>query len=399
MGAITIDKEFQTLIPPLTEDEYHLLEESILAEGCRDALITWHGVLVDGHNRYKICTEYGIPFDTAETDFESRSAVIEWIIKNQFGRRNLPAYERARLALRLKPIIAERAKERMINPMQNSAQGTTRDELSAAAGVSHDTISRVEKLEAVAGNATKEALRRGEISINAAYQVTKMEPEQQEEIAARIEQGEAPRAVIDEVQKRPHVTNNSGCNEWYTPEKYIRLAREVLDEIDLDPASCEFANETVNARLFYSEEDDGLTKPWRGRVWMNPPYSADLIARFAEKFVREYRNGNITEGIVLVNNATETGWFSELAGAASAVCFPRGRIRYNSQTRESLAPLQGQAFLYFGGGPRKVPASVLRNWVGRGGIWLNAAYIRTRTVAASYYVLTASSMGQSRRRT
>lgn len=333
MDTITIDKEFQTLIPPLTEDEYRLLEESVLAEGCRDALITWHGVLVDGHNRYKICTEYGIPFDTTETDFESRDAVIEWIIKNQFGRRNLPLYERARLALRLKPVIAERAKENQRIGAEITNTGSqksvkavdTQKELAAAAGVSHDTIAKVEKIEASASEETKEALRRGDISINKAY----------------------------EELKRPYVANNSGCNEWYTPEKYIDLAREVLGEIDLDPASCEFANETVNARLFYSEEDDGLTKPWRGRVWMNPPYSADLIARFAEKFVREYRNGNITEGIVLVNNATETGWFSELAGAASAVCFPRGRIRYNSQTRESLAPLQGQAFIYFGGGPER----------------------------------------------
>ena len=334
MQAITIDNEFQTIIPPLTEDEYHLLEESILIEGCRDALITWHGVLVDGHNRYKICTEYGIPFDTTETDFESRDAVIEWIIKNQFGRRNLPLYERARLALRLKPVIAERAKENQrggqggVLLSQKSVEAKpidTQKEIAAAAGVSHDTIAKVEKIEASASEETKEALRRGDISINKAY----------------------------EELKRPHVANNSGCNEWYTPEKYIDLAREVLGEIDLDPASCEFANKTVKARLFYSEENDGLTKSWRGRVWMNPPYSADLISPFVEKFVQEYRDGNIEEGIVLVNNATETGWFSELAEAASAVLFPRGRIRYQSQTRESLAPLQGQAFIYFGGGPER----------------------------------------------
>ena len=162
------------------------------------------------------------------------------------------------------------------------------------------------------------------------------------------------RAALDipsdpiEFEHRPHVTNNSGCNEWYTPERYLDLAREVLGEIDLDPASCVFANETVKARLFYSEDDDGLTKPWHGRVWMNPPYSADLVSKFADKFVDEYNEGNVTEGIVLVNNATETAWFAGMVSAATAVCFPRGRIRYQSPNRESLAPLQGQAFLYFG---------------------------------------------------
>jgi ParB family chromosome partitioning protein len=122
----------------------------------------------------------------------------------------------------------------------------------------------------------------------------------------------------------------------------------VLGAIDLDPASCELANETVKAERFYSEQDDGLTKEWTGRVWMNPPYGSDLIGQFTEKFAKEYTAGNITEGIVLVNNATETAWFCNMMTAASAVVFPRGRIRYNSPTKESNAPIQGQAFIYFG---------------------------------------------------
>lgn len=347
-----IDKEFQSLIPPLTAEEYAGLEESILTEGCRDALITWGDVLIDGHNRYEICTKHGIPFDTIEMDFPTRDDVIVWIIKNQFGRRNLPAYERARLALRLKPVIAERAEKRMLSgkndPMQKSAQGTTRDEIASVAGISHDTIAKVEKIEAEAPKPVIEASRKNDLSVNAAYQVTKMEPEQQKEVAERIEQGETPKEVVADVQKRPHVTFNSGNNEWYTPEKYIDLARQVLGVIDLDPASCELANETVKAERFYSEQDNGLTKEWTGRVWMNPPYGSDLIGQFTEKFAKEYTAGNITEGIVLVNNATETVWFCNMMAAASAVVFPRGRIRYNSPTKESNAPIQGQAFIYFG---------------------------------------------------
>lgn len=347
-----IDKEFQSLIPPLTAEEYAGLEESILSEGCRDALVVWGDTLIDGHNRYEICTKHGIPFDTVEMDFPTRDDVIVWIIKNQFGRRNLPAYERARLALRLKPVVSAQAEKRMLSgksdPTQKSAGGETRDELAKAAGVSHDTIAKVEKIENEAPAPVVEASRKNELSVNAAYQVTKMEPEQQEEVAERIEQGEKPKEVVADVQKRPHVTFNSGNNEWYTPEKYIDLAREVLGAIDLDPASCELANETVKAERFYSEQDDGLTKEWTGRVWMNPPYGSDLIGQFTEKFAKEYTAGNITEGIVLVNNATETAWFCNMMTAASAVVFPRGRIRYNSPTKESNAPIQGQAFIYFG---------------------------------------------------
>lgn len=149
-------------------------------------------------------------------------------------------------------------------------------------------------------------------------------------------------------EHKPHVSNNSGNNEWYTPKKYVDAARRVLGGIDLDPASCAYANETVQAERFFSVENDGLTKEWRGRVWMNPPYNAESVVKFTEKFVDEYEAGHINEGVVLVNNATETSWFVNMVNVAAAIVFPRGRIRYESSTRESLAPLQGQAFLYFG---------------------------------------------------
>ena len=161
------------------------------------------------------------------------------------------------------------------------------------------------------------------------------------------------RSKVLSMIKQPHVVNNSGNNEWYTPAKYIEIARTVLGEIDLDPASCEHANKTVKASKYYSREDDGLTKPWNGKVWMNPPYSADLITKFAQKLVDEFNCGNMQEAIVLVNNATETTWFSKMSSVASAIAFPRGRIRYESTTHEMNTPLQGQAFIYIGEHPDK----------------------------------------------
>lgn len=182
--TLTIDDEFKNLIPPLTADEYRGLEESILAEGCRDSLIAWHGILVDGHNRYEICEKYGLPFNVTETDFETREAVIEWIIKNQLGRRNLPLYEQGRLSLRLKPIIAARAKEQQgtrTDISQNSVKSIdTQKELAKAAGVSHDTIAKIEKIEALADDATKAKLRSGEMSINQAFtEIKKQEKAEQ----------------------------------------------------------------------------------------------------------------------------------------------------------------------------------------------------------------------------
>lgn len=144
--------------------------------------------------------------------------------------------------------------------------------------------------------------------------------------------------------KKPHVTNNSKDDEWYTPPQYIESARSVMGSIDLDPASNDFANETVKAGTYYTEADNGLEKEWFGNVWLNPPYSASLVQLFADKVA----NSDFKQAIVLVNNATETAWFRKLIEKASAIIFTTGRIKYRKRDGEHGSPLQGQAFLYFG---------------------------------------------------
>lgn len=367
---IKIDDEFKALIPPLTSDEYSGLEKSLLDEGCRDSLVLWGDTLIDGHNRYEICTKYHIPYETVQRDFESRQSAIEWIILNQFGRRNLPAHERARLALRLKPVIAERAKEQQKQSggdrksaeyqetvMQKSAEPispvTTREELAKVAGVSHDTIAKVERIEEEAPQPIVEASRRGEISVNSAYQVTKLEPEEQHEIVERIrniqrepEETQTPKAIVQEVLKRPHVSFNSGNNEWYTPAEYIEAAREAMSSIDLDPASNDIAQKVVKADTYYTAETNGLDKEWYGNVWLNPPYASELIGKFIDKLISEREN--YEQAIVLVNNATETEWFNKLISIADAVCFPKSRVKFYMPDGKTGAPLQGQAVVYIG---------------------------------------------------
>lgn len=143
---------------------------------------------------------------------------------------------------------------------------------------------------------------------------------------------------------KPHVVNNSKDDEWYTPSQYIEAAREVMGTIDLDPASNDFANETVRATTYYTEETDGLAQKWFGNIWMNPPYSTALLSRFAEKLAEE----DFTQAIILVNNATETGWFETMISKASAIVFHKGRIRFVKRDGAHGAPLQGQAFIYYG---------------------------------------------------
>ena len=121
--------------------------------------------------------------------------------------------------------------------------------------------------------------------------------------------------------------------------------------IDLDPASSDTANTIVNAERYFTAEQDGLLQHWTGCVWLNPPYSSDLIGKFADKLIHHLESGDVPEAIVLVNNATETTWFRKLIDMAAAVVFPTGRIRYWRPDGESGSPLQGQAFIYAGDSP------------------------------------------------
>lgn len=177
---MTIDEEFQKLIPPLTDDEYRQLEENCIKEGIREAILVWDRgddlVIVDGHNRYQIARKNGLKWNHKVMHFESREEVKEWIILNQFGRRNLSAYDRSILALKLKPVIAEKAKEkeheRKTTCQKSDKSYDTKKELAKIAGVSHDTIHKVEKIEAEATPGVKDMVRKGTISINQAYNST-----------------------------------------------------------------------------------------------------------------------------------------------------------------------------------------------------------------------------------
>lgn len=158
MPDLIIDAEFSELIPPLNGDEFSQLEENILRDGIQDTLKVWNGTLVDGHNRYKIAQKHGLDFTTTELHFADRNDAIIWIVKNQFGRRNLTAYDRSILALKLKSVIAAKAKENLATHTSGGYQGLenstkavdTRLEIAKAAGVSDNTIARVEKIEAKA---------------------------------------------------------------------------------------------------------------------------------------------------------------------------------------------------------------------------------------------------------
>ena len=106
-----VKQEFKDLIPPLTKEEFKQLENNCMSEGIREKILTWNGFIIDGHNRYEIATKWDLDFETESKHFDSEEAVKEWMILNQFGRRNLSNYQRSVLALELEDVFSRKAKE------------------------------------------------------------------------------------------------------------------------------------------------------------------------------------------------------------------------------------------------------------------------------------------------
>jgi DNA modification methylase len=186
MIDLKIKQEFKNLIPPLTKEEFTQLENNCLDEGIREPIIIWKDFIIDGHNRYEIATRWGLEYKTTEKHFDSESDVKEWMILNQFGRRNLSNYQRSVLALELESVFKGKAKESKSEKIshfrttgeivQNSEPSEkTIHKISNIANVSHDTIAKVKKIEEKAAPEVKEKLATGELSINQAYQDIKKE--------------------------------------------------------------------------------------------------------------------------------------------------------------------------------------------------------------------------------
>lgn len=163
------------------------------------------------------------------------------------------------------------------------------------------------------------------------------------------------------VGSTPGSTRDS--NAWFTPSDYIEASRVALGgKIDLDPFSSKEANKVVKAIQFYTEEDNAFSKDWsidqfnnpreketERTVFMNPPYSGKLCSEAVARFLSEWEKGSFTQGVFLVNNATETKWFQRALQLATAVCFTNHRISFwNADGKKMSGNTRGQAFFYFG---------------------------------------------------
>ena len=201
----------------------------------------------------------------------------------------------------------------------------------------------------------EERARRQRIATNVATKSTQENQSEIQEIqeikikhgGARDGAGRPPKFAVlpDQAHFR---TSFTGENEAYTPLVYIEAASKVMGSIDLDPASSEFGQERVKALKHYTSSDNALAKEWRGKIWMNPPYSQPLIYDFIKKAVDEYKKENIQEAIILTNNYTDTQWFHLAESVSLLLCFTKGRIKFEKQDGSIAAAMNGQTFFYWG---------------------------------------------------
>lgn len=292
-------------------------------------------------------------------EIAARIIDIESVILGEYAenevRKDFTDSERVAIGRAIEESLAGRvgrpSKEEIVQNFAQLKSEKSRDIAAQRAGFGNGETYRQAKN--VVDNGVPELVKKmddGDVSIFAASTAASFPEEEQREIVSEIDAGEKPSEVI---KKHVLATKHTGDEESYTPIEYLESAREVLGKFDLDPASNEMAQANVRADLFYTVDDDGLSKEWSGKVWMNPPYTARVINVFISKLVNHYKEGVVTDAIVLTNNNTDTSWFHEAANTASAICFTAGRINFLKRDGSKSSPTNGQSFIYFGNNTEK----------------------------------------------
>jgi hypothetical protein len=244
---VVVNEELKAYIDPLTSQEYEALERSLLTEGCRDALVLWGTLLVDGHNRYEICRKHGLPFQTVQnTRFQSMEDVHLWMIDQHLGRRSVSDFQRGVLALRKREIVAQRqarpaaeaapasadpagtsapsapaVDDTPAAPVDASAQDAldTREALARAARLSSSQVVLIEKIQKQAAPEVVAAVKAGVLSINAAAAVASL-PEQEQVAAAAGGADELKQAAkrVREARRKPAAASDGAAASPAAPD-------------------------------------------------------------------------------------------------------------------------------------------------------------------------------------
>ena len=343
--------------PLMTDDELKALARDIDERGQLYPISLYQGDILDGRNRYLAITRFGKTKPRYEN--VNPESPIAFTISHNEKRRQMNDGQRSYCAALAMPFFETEAKKRQAKGQAKGRETRktgsapigaqqlkhrAADDDAKAFNTSSRTVQRSNLIKKKGSAKLKDAVHRGALSPAKAEQIIKTYPEKSKQ--------DRQVALIAESKMVTRAKGLTGEFEWYTPRKYLDLAIAVMGAIDLDPASSVAAQKHVKAKNFFTLENDGLKQVWHGRVFLNPPYAMPFVRDFTAKIVASSKAGTMSEGILLVNNATDTEWFSLASIGCSALCLTRGRISFLEASEDELiekpSPTHGQAFFYFG---------------------------------------------------
>ncbi|MFA1261987.1 plasmid replication/partition related protein [Xanthomonas campestris pv. olitorii] len=275
---IVVKEELKAYIDPLTPNEHEALERSLLAEGCRDALVLWGDVLVDGHNRYGICQKHGLPFQTVQNPrFQSMQDVHLWMIEQHLGRRSVSDFQRGVLALRKREILAARQRSQRdaeaeapavagdqpdtgleqssthtaddtdSPPWDETSTPVSRAELAREARLSSNQVVMIERIHKQAAPEVVQAVKAGEISISAAAAVATLSEDEQRAAAqaGKAELKQAAKRVRD-AKRKPKADEAEGGE---AERRDIKALQRRVTELENENAALQSKVTALQAQL------------------------------------------------------------------------------------------------------------------------------------------------------
>lgn len=291
--SIKIDKEFEKLIPPLSQEEFAQLEENILREGIRDPLTVWKlpngdSILLDGHNRMKISAMHSeIPYQIKELTFNStdvRRDAEEWILRNQLGRRNVDKWVRLGMAKRLEEIEKQKGRKRMSDggkgkQISADLKGQARDKMAEMVGVSHDTYDKMKAIDASDNEEVKAAARSGKISVNKAFEQIKAENAALKRKVQELESQE-PKVVTKTVEVVPDdyqktkqdlefakYTAERTANDLQKLQKKYMDAMEQVGQLSKKLGSNKESDKAERDIQYFTTATNDYIRRYGGHVW------------------------------------------------------------------------------------------------------------------------------------
>lgn len=241
---ITVNEELLAYIDPLTPEEHAALERSLLAEGCRDALVLWGDVLVDGHNRHGICTQHGIAFNTVQNPhFKSIDDVHLWMIEQHLGRRSVSDFQRGVLALRKKDILTARQQSAVGEAAVSAAEPAaaeqkpvsvpvpSREAIARSARISSNTVNQIEKIQKSATPELVAAVKAGTISINAAATLASLP------VDAQVAAVAGGKKELQQAARQVRESKAVARTEPESPEGVIARLRQAVTELSAENAA------------------------------------------------------------------------------------------------------------------------------------------------------------------